>query len=71
MWGVVEPEPVFVNLLRSPGIDSKSGGIDFWTPYTVTKGYLWITEPVVVNVYGAQESTPRNRYCQPGSLAGP
>jgi hypothetical protein len=26
------PEPVYVNLLRSPGIDSQPGGIDSWAP---------------------------------------
>jgi hypothetical protein len=26
------PEPVFLNLLRSPGIDSQPGGIDSWAP---------------------------------------
>jgi hypothetical protein len=26
----LQPEPVFVNLLSSPGIDSQPGGIDFW-----------------------------------------
>jgi hypothetical protein len=27
-----KPEPVFVNLLGSPGIDSKPGGIYSWAP---------------------------------------
>jgi hypothetical protein len=31
------PEPEFVNLLRSPEIDSQPGGIDSWTPETYTK----------------------------------
>jgi hypothetical protein len=30
------PEPEFVNLLRSPGIDSQPGGIDSWAPETYT-----------------------------------
>ncbi len=25
-------EPLFVNLLKSPGIDSQPGGIDSWAP---------------------------------------
>ncbi len=29
-------EPVFGNLLRSPGIDSQPGGIDSWAPTTLT-----------------------------------
>jgi hypothetical protein len=28
----INPEPVYVNLLRSPGIDSQLGGIDSWAP---------------------------------------
>jgi hypothetical protein len=27
-------EPVFLNLLRGPGIDSQPSGIDFWAPNT-------------------------------------
>ncbi len=37
-------EPVFVNLLGSPRIDSQPGGP--------------VPEPVILNVYGAQESIP-------------
>jgi hypothetical protein len=29
---VYSSEPVFVNLLGSPGIDPQPGGIDSWTP---------------------------------------
>jgi hypothetical protein len=31
-WG---SETVFVNLLRSPGIDSQPGGIDSWAPQMI------------------------------------
>ncbi len=33
---VTEPEPVFVNLSRSSGIDYQPGEIDSWTPKTFT-----------------------------------
>jgi hypothetical protein len=31
--GACRLEPVFVNHLKSPGIDYQAGGIDFWAPY--------------------------------------
>jgi hypothetical protein len=49
------PELVFVNLLRSPGIDSQP---------------ICRTEPVFVNVYRAQELIPMDRFSKPCTLAG-
>ncbi len=51
----MRPEPVFVNLLRSAGIDSQPGGTEFWAPYTFTNTG---SEPGFVDVFGAQESIP-------------
>ncbi len=35
-YGIKVRGPVFANLLRSPGIDSQTGGIDSWAPLTFT-----------------------------------
>jgi hypothetical protein len=60
----MEPKHVYVNLLRSPGIDSQPGG-------TVRQPYFsyWQARGRIINVYGAQESIPRNEFRQ-HSLAG-
>ncbi len=50
------PEFVFVKLLRSPGIDSQP---------------ICRTEPVFVNVYGAQELILMDRFRKPMHTGGP
>jgi hypothetical protein len=69
------PEPVFVNQLRSPGIKSQPGG-PVLQPYLLYIGWRnrfpflkQASEPVLVNVYVAQESIPpvyvaRARICR-------
>ncbi len=38
------------------------------SPEVVGEGGRECTEPVFVNVYGAQKSIPRSRFCQAGNL---
>ncbi len=61
-WSALMPsEPIFVNLLRSPKIDSERDGM---------VSSKTIPESVFSNVYGAQESILRNDFVSLRSLAG-
>ncbi len=63
-----------VNALAAELAIEKTIALSRGSKLVLVKKEIWVTlqsEPVFVNVYGAQESIPRNRFRQPIEPGGP